>query len=304
MINLNKQIIVWLFVALLFLTTACQKNESSKQNTEDSFSEESINSVIESSEAISTMEAAVDIKEAPIQSYLEQFSDKNIGIYIKEISTGTVYSVNEDVIFYGASIAKLPIILYTQKQLLTGQINEETHLIYRDEVNNVPGAMIRGGTGIMQNKIDQQQEFTIQELLEWTIVHSDNLASNMLSYYVAEQNGVDFLNSINPYYSFNQTEFTKDMTAATAGELMSAIYQNNLAVDFFAETDWAKEKIGSLEQKTYHKIGTNEEFNHDVGVVSGDTPYVLSILSEDYSNEAIETIVKDIDSLLEGGKNK
>ena len=251
----------------------------------------------------STSEASSEkVSEDAITLYLAQFKDKPLSIYIKEIEGETSYGVNETVIMYGASVAKLPIILYTQEQLKSGVIKGDTYYDYTDEVNKISGAMIRGGTGIMQGMLETRQAFRVDELLAWSITQSDNLASNMLGYYVAQGNGEAFLQAMEPYYTFEQLVFTKNMTAQTAGNLMLAIYHNRIGLDYFKETAWHQEKIGVLDKLTYHKIGTNEAFNHDVGIVMGQKGYVLSILSEGYSNEELERIIKEIDGLLEGGK--
>ena len=236
--------------------------------------------------------------EDKLNTYLQQFKDENIGIYVEEIDSGKTFSVNENQPMYAASIAKLPIIYYTQLRLLSGSVTKEDMFPYIDEVNNISGAMIRGGTGVMQQTAQIGQYFSIGQLLEWTIKNSDNLACNMLGYYVADKNSGDFLSAISPYYSSPMDTFNKEMTPKTAGLLMKQIYHNKVDLDDFLHTQWQKEKIGHLDKDVYHKIGTNGEYNHDVGVVMSDKPYVISILTNGYSNEEIESIVKEIDTLI------
>lgn len=290
---LKKKNWIWFLVASLFLLGSCQKKEKLPEMT---MKTSTTSQVIETT--IQTTETSQEEKTSKIEEYLNELKNEPVGIYIEKINSKECYGINQDKSFYGASIAKLPIIFYTQEKLKKEALSLETSFLYTDQINEIPGAMIRGGTGVMQESELENQSFSIAQLLEWSIRHSDNLASNMLSYYVAEQNGNEFLESIAPFYSTKQTEFSKEMTAKTAGELMLAIYQNELGKEYFLKTDWQKEKIGSLGKEVYHKIGTNDTFNHDVGVVDGKEPYVLSILSDGYSNEQIEKIVKNIDELM------
>ncbi|WP_420503604.1 serine hydrolase [Vagococcus fluvialis] len=294
---MKKILVITSFVFMVVTLSSCKSDNVTTQIS-NSFSNSSSESEEESTQSTTSSDLSYD-QVNPIQEYLNIFQEQDIGIFIEKIDSKETFRINEEQVFYGASIAKLPIILYTQEAIRNGSIQEETPLTYLDEVNDVPGAMIRGGTGVMQYQIEQQATYTVGLLLEWTITHSDNLASNTLSYYVGHQNNQDFVKAMDTYYTFEQKEFTKNMNAHTAANLMKAIYDNQIGVDYFLETEWAREKIGVLEKDVYHKIGTNEGFNHDVAIVSGDTPYVLSILTEDFSNDEIEAITKEIDRLIE-----
>lgn len=299
-----KKIYLLSLSLLLLIATSCQTKSIPTSNKEIIDTSASLFSNFSSSKEYTqvTTSSTNPISEEVVQIYLNKFEQESIGISIKDIKTGKYYGVNDYILFYGASIAKLPIIYYTQEQLKNQKIYFETTYLYTDEVNDIPGAMIRGGTGIMQNKLNEQREFTVEELLAWTIKYSDNLASNMLSFYVADKNGNSFEEIISPFYSFEQTVYSKNMTAITATNLMEAIYINKIGLDYFNQTEWQKEKIGILDKQTFHKIGTNGDFNHDVGVVDGKNPYIISILTENYSNNEIEDIIKNIDYLLDGGE--
>lgn len=298
---MKNQNLLCLSLLLPLLLIGCQSKPEVTIVSSTEQSKTTLSNTKESEEASTFSTTSSDlsyIQKNPIQEYLDTFKNQKIGIFIENTSTNETYGVNEEQVFYGASIAKLPIIWYTQEALKNGTVQKETPLSYLDEVNNIPGAMIRGGTGVMQYQIDQQNSYSVETLLEWTIKHSDNLASNTLGYYLAEQNGDEFMSSIKPFYTFEQSTFTKNMNAHTAVNLMKAIYDNQLGIDYFLETDWVNEKIDILDKPVYHKIGTNDGFNHDVAYVDGENPYVISVLTEDFSNSDIELIVKEIDKLI------
>lgn len=250
--------------------------------------------------SVSTTETSNNKKEMnDLVEYLDQLKQENLGIYIKDLETGTEFGVNDTQLFYGASIAKLPIILYTQHALETSVNTWEDAFPYIEEVNTIPGAMIKGGTGELQKTTQVGEFLTIQNLLKETIIHSDNLANNMLGYYVANENGTEFKSFLSPYYESEIDVFTKDLSAKTAGKLMEDIYNKRTVNTWLSQTEWATEKIGVLDKVVYHKIGVNEPYNHDVGVVAGEHPYVLSILTNGKTNKEIEKMVSQIDNYLE-----
>lgn len=293
---------IFLVVLVLSQVSACgKKNEYEDDRPQLTSSYQSMSLITQttrnsSKENIKTTETIQ--KQDELDHYLQQFKNQQVAIYIEELTSGRTYGINENNVMYGASIAKLPIIYYTQLQVLKGNISMEATFPYIESVNDIPGAMVRGGTGIMQQMIQENNDYSISQLLQWTIRYSDNLASNMLGYYVADKNSGKFLETISPFYPQPLSVYSKEISAKTAGLFMKEIYQNKIGVSDFLQTEWQKEKIGHLDVDVYHKIGTNGDFNHDVGVVMTDKPYVISVLTDGYSNSEIEKIVTEIDALM------
>ena len=64
-----------------------------------------------------------DNRMEAVQALLSSnYSKNNIGVYVKDLTTETEAGVNQDKMFYSASIAKLPILYYVQEQLNAGQV--------------------------------------------------------------------------------------------------------------------------------------------------------------------------------------
>lgn len=290
-----------LFLVISQLSACGKKVEQEEVKASVSSSYESTSRITSTKESVSkegTKTTETRQSQDELTNYLQQFINQKIGIYIEDLTTGNTYGVNENNMMYGASIAKLPIIYYTQLELLKGTISMEETFPYIDEVNDIPGAMVRGGTGIMQQSVQEHSNYSLSQLLEWTIRYSDNLASNMLGYYVADKNSGDFLMTISPFYPQPLSVYSKNISAKTAGMFMKEIYQNKIKTSDFLQTQWQKEKIGYLDVDVYHKIGKNDNYNHDVGIVMADKPYVISIMTDGWSNSEIEMVVKEIDALM------
>lgn len=221
---------------------------------------------------------------------------KDVGVYFIDLKNGKSFGINENKIYYSASTGKLPGILYTQKKLKDGTINANTEFQYHDYVNNISGAMIRGGTGVLQNNVQEGEVVNVGTLLKYTCSYSDNLASNMLGYYVCDKNDGAFKVYISNIVSRNIGTFAKEFSAKETALLMKSINgEGGQAISDLQNTSWDKVKIPKyLPVKVAHKIGINGAYNHDVAVVYGNSPYVISIMTNGSSDEFIAQLSKKI----------
>lgn len=221
---------------------------------------------------------------------------KDVGIYCIELKSGKDFGINQDKIYYAASTGKLPEILYTQKKLNEGTINAGTKFAYHDYVNNIPGAMIRGGTGVLKDNVRDGEAVSVGTLLKYACSYSDNLAANMLGYYVCDKNDGAFKSYIGSVLSKNITTFSKEFSAKDTAILMNSIYsQGGQAITNLQSTNWDNTKISKyLSVKVAHKIGINGAYNHDVAVVYAKNPYIISIMTKGESDEFIAQLSKKI----------
>lgn len=238
----------------------------------------------------------IDKIEEAKKAAADYIGNKDVGIYFIDINSGKGFGINENKIYYSASTGKLPGILYTQKKLNEGVINKDTKFEYHDYVNNIPGAMIRGGTGVLQNNVQEGKNVTVQELLKDTCSYSDNLASNMLGYYVCDKNSGAFKYYIGNVILRNIDTFAKQFSAKETALLMKEVYnQGGQSIDNLQNTSWDKVKIPKyLPVKVAHKIGINGAYNHDVAAVYANNPYVISVMTNGASDEFIAQLSKKI----------
>ena len=226
----------------------------------------------------------------------DYIGSKNVGVYCTDLTTGESFGINENKIYYSASTGKLPGILYTQKKLNEGAISTNTKYAYHDYVNDIPGAMIRGGTGVLQNNIHDGKEVSVGTLLKDTCEHSDNLASNMLGYYVCDKNAGAFKEYTSNIIGRHIGTFAKEFSAKETALLMKEINnQGGQAIQYLKNTDWDNVKIPKyLPVPVAHKIGINGSYNHDVAIVYGNHPYVISVMSNGASDEFIAQLSKKV----------
>lgn len=95
-----------------------------------------------------------------------------VSFYIVSLKDGMTIGYNVDKYFETASSIKAPYALYIYKEIANGNIDESKKLIYTKNY-------YKTGTGIIKNS-EEGTEYTIEELVKYSIQESDNVAHNML----------------------------------------------------------------------------------------------------------------------------
>lgn len=244
--------------------------------------------------------STVDNRMGAVQALLTQkYSKNNIGIYVKQLSTGQSTGLNQDKVFYSASIAKLPILYYVQEQINAGQIDLTTKVKYTAESMVFPGAYVVGGSGSL-SKTPDNKEYSVEELINKTAKESDNVASNLLSYYVTHQFNDDFYQNITAITGSRWDMVTRETTAEVAGKMMETLYeQEGYVLESLLSTQFDNQRISKdIAVPVAHKIGDADDVKHDVAIVYAESPFVLSIFTDKSSYDEITQIANDIYGIL------
>ncbi|HFI0714929.1 TPA: serine hydrolase [Streptococcus suis] len=244
--------------------------------------------------------STVDNRMEAVQALLTQkYSKNNIGIYVKQLSTGQSAGLNQDKVFYSASIAKLPILYYVQEQINAGQVDLTTKVKYTSDSMSFPGAYVVGGSGSL-SKTPDNKEYSVEELINKTAKESDNVASNLLSYYVTHQFNDDFYQDIIAVTGSKWDMVTRETTAEVAGKMMEALYeQEGYVLESLISTQFDNQRISKdIAVPVAHKIGDADDVKHDVAIVYAESPFVLSIFTDKSSYDEITQIANDVYGIL------
>lgn len=242
----------------------------------------------------------VDNRMEAVQALLTQkYSKNNIGIYVEQLSTGQSAGLNQDKVFYSASIAKLPILYYVQERINAGQVDLTTRVKYTADSMSFPGAYVVGGSGSL-SKTPDNKEYSVEELINKTAKESDNVASNLLSYYVTHQFNDDFYQNITAITGSKWDMVTRETTAEVAGKMMEALYeQEGYVLESLISTQFDNQRIPKdIPVPVAHKIGDAYDFRHDVAIVYAESPFVLSIFTDKSSYDEITQIANDVYGIL------
>ena len=241
-----------------------------------------------------------DNRMEAVQALLSSnYSKNNIGIYVKDLTTETEAGVNQDKIFYSASIAKLPILYYVQEQLNAGQVALNTTVKYTAESISFNGAYKVSGSGSL-SKTPDNKDYTIEELINKTAKESDNVASNLLSYYIANKFDDDFFQVTTAVTGRKWDMVSRETSAQVAGKMMEALYeQNGYVIESLLSTQFDNQRISKdIPVPVAHKIGDADDVKHDVAIVYAESPFVLSIFTDKSSYDEITQIANDIYGIL------
>ncbi|HEL2685624.1 TPA: serine hydrolase [Streptococcus suis] len=237
--------------------------------------------------------------EAVQELLTNKYSKDTIGIYVKQLSTGQTAGVNQEKLFYSASIAKLPILYYVQEQLNAGYIDLTTKVKYTAESMSFPGAYAAGGSGSL-SKTPDNKDYSVEELINKTAKESDNVASNLLSYYVANKFDSNFYQVITAKTGSEWSMVTRETSAEIAGKTMEALYiQNGYVLESLLSTQFDNQRISKdISVPVAHKIGDADDVKHDVAIVYAESPFVLSIFTDKSNYDEITQIANDIYGIL------
>ncbi|MEG0254562.1 MAG: serine hydrolase [Vagococcus sp.] len=240
-------------------------------------------------------------KLARVQRLLDsKYRSPNFGIYVTSLADGSVASVNGTKTFTAASTGKLPAMYYTQKMINQKQKDPNKLYQYKDAINQMPiYSYMRGGAGILQGK-PYGSYYSLDTMLNWTAKYSDNQGANFLGYYGANQYEQKMRNEISQI--IGRTWVSPFQVSAKENALLiSAMYrQGGQVMSYMQNTVFDNQRIPKyLPVKVAHKIGDVGSYTHDIGVVYANSPYVLSVMTQNgTSYETISVLSKEIYDIM------
>ncbi|KXT77787.1 serine hydrolase [Streptococcus sp. DD13] len=200
---------------------------------------------------------------------------------------------------YSASVTKLLYLYYAQYQLNEGNVKLSDSLTYTEAVHQFSGAYDPAGSGSLPKTADGKK-YTLQDVINRTAKESDNVGSNLLGYYIANQSDSIFKSKIAETFDGIWDVEKRDASAKMAGQIMEAIYhQGGFVLDSLSSTNYDTERISkNIPVKVAHKIGDAYDYRHDVAVVYADSPFILSIFTNQSDYDTISKIAKDVYDIL------
>ena len=213
------------------------------------------------------------------------------GIVVKDLQTGWTFLHNEDQLFPAASLIKIPIMVACFKAAQEGRIRlEEKYVLNRkDRV---------GGSGVLR-RMRNGRTFTYAELIKFMVIHSDNIATNVL----IDRLGFDYFNQVFAELGLKTTRLRRKMidfvarenglenytTAEEITRVLEMIYRGRcytpeisaqcLEVLKQQQINDRLPRFLPKDTQVAHKTGLEREVCHDAGIVF--TPYgdyVITIL--------------------------
>ena len=244
---------------------------------------------------ITTPVAAGEIDYRPLGGELRDYlalQEGFYGLYIMDIKSDEKLGINELEEFHAASTFKVPMAMYIYRQVAGGAVDPEQLLA-------IDPSHIEGGTGFLQfSSLDTQK--SVDELVRYAIVYSDNVATNMLLDLVGKKAVKDYMLSLGG----ELVDYEKNVTCPRD----MAMYMQE-AVRFAEENSWGEKLLNQLRHTVYidripqplpdvpvaNKIGNwppTGTYNDIAYVEHPERPYIISVFSRGTAgyNEAARVI--------------
>lgn len=225
------------------------------------------------------------------------------GFYVFRFSDGESYGLREKNIFPAASLMKLPVILSLYRQAEAGKIDLTTE--YRLEAKDR-----RDGAGVMPGK-PLGTIYTYRQLAEAMGQYSDNTAFTALRRILGDE---EIAKTISDLDLTNTSLVDFNTTPENMGRFFKLLYEGNFLTlihreeifRFLTKTafeNWIPAGIPP-DIRVAHKIGRDLGTFNDAGIVFGENPYVLAIMSKDTREDEAKIILPKISKAIWGFENK
>lgn len=239
-----------------------------------------------------------------LEREIESFNG-DVGLVVKDLTTGWEISYNKNKAFPSASLVKIPVMIACFYAMQEGKFQlADTISLSRDKIT--------GGSGVIKT-MKPGASFTVEELLDLMITRSDNTAANIL----ISMLGFDYLNATFQRLGLVETNISRRMmdfhlrekgvdnftTASEMAGLLEHLYRKKIINGdvsemclAFLKRQQVKDRIPAKlpsEVVIAHKTGLERFVCHDVGIVftvKGD--YLICVLTkgEEGSRRAKELI--------------
>lgn len=213
---------------------------------------------------------------------LERLYSNNRGSFsflYQDLFSGFTVGYNADGAIFTASTIKAPAMIYIYENASMGKLDLNEKLVYTSN-------FYHGGTGVIQTK-PYNTEYTIEELLQYTIYDSDNIGYKMLMNRYGRENIYDFWQSKGAKNIFKHNTIWGYISANDALIYMKELYQfsreneeyGTKLLEHFKKAKFKLITDKNGEYNTANKGGWSNESIHDIAIVFDQNPYILAVLT-------------------------
>jgi beta-lactamase class A len=261
-----------------------------------------------------------DVLEKKIQTIVNQEEQagnaQQISVFFRDLNTRQWVGVNENVNFYPASLAKLPLAMMFYK---TAEVNKkilDTPLLITEEDTKLN----IGQTYQLKEALEPNKTYPVKELLRRILTYSDNVPVNSLMnasnsfrdsvltdlgiYFPpqeGEENGqwnITAKNYANLFrILYNASYVRPEYSSTILTNLSESTFTNALVSGVPKETKIAH-KFGEIFQ-TDKETGASITILNDCGIVyKQNNPYILCVMTQGKEIAAMEKIIKNISQVV------
>ncbi|EKB56287.1 serine hydrolase [Facklamia hominis] len=232
-----------------------------------------------------------------IDRYLERYQKKSVYVdfCFLDLDPNLRAGLRSDQAVSAQSIPKIAFVAFCQDLVAKGDLSWNDRFKYDPVVLDQSLSYPASGSGSLKREKLSGKSYSLKDLVHRTMAESDNIAADMLMYYIAKPQQKAFDRFVKKVYQ--EKTWSWDMSAQQINQLFRYLYQQDEQWGFESldKTAWDGRFIDVLPVNTYQKIGSWEgTYYHSVALVEGQRPYLLTILTESPNERMIGQISKDI----------
>ncbi len=240
----------------------------------------------ESNEEIKEVNEVREDKTEFLKQLVEEYfgSDlSKISMMYYDLDDGFSFEIDADKQYFPASISKLyaAITIYDLAFQNIIDLDKKQYFIQND---------YEGGSGILQN-MDLSKPYKISELTSYAIVHSDNIAYQMISRVATRAEIRENYENIIGHPVSRSSNGTMKMSAKDGFLIMKKIYENeenNPHYEQFISDLKQTTASGYIKEYLNYEVarkgGNSQSHVHDNAIIYSDNPYILTVYTYGLSN--------------------
>lgn len=230
----------------------------------------------------------IDDLKNEVTSFVSNY-DGNYGIVYYDINSEDKIEINGDAEFFGASTYKVLMNIVAYEYVKSGVVTLDDMVSYTDADYEEGGSVIGEGS------------YSLQYLLDCSILYSDNIASNMICRYLGGYTPV--MLKAGEILEVEETGLGNVQTPNKLLKALKFIYENK-------DDEYYKQLINNMENTVFHdrldkflpndivahKVGMYDAAIHDVGIIFDEEPYILCIYTENMTSSY--EFISELSSLI------
>lgn len=251
------------------------------------------------------------IKKIIQEDIIDKNPETNVSIYYRDLMNGPSFEINGKATYSPASLLKVPLLMayYKYAEEDPGIFGKELAV---DNISNVFNQELKSAESVIAG-----QKYTISQLIELMIRHSDNEATRILFEYMNPEQLREVFNDlgiqmpdiydsnnsmvIKDYASFfrilyNASYLNSDMSEQALNLLSRVEYKNGLVAGTPKEIT-VSHKFGEREVKT--EDGKMIRQLHDCGIVyEPSRPYLICVMTRGNDFKTLEGIITQVSGII------
>lgn len=250
-------------------------------------------------------------KKRDFEDLVKHTEDKRgtYGIYIRDLNTNTAYTYNKDLVFFAASLYKVPVAVGVFKSIENQSLTLET------SINYSKGDFATGSGTIANSGI--RKSYTVDDLVNRLLKHSDNIAQNMLMRTVDKvvMRESFLVYSGNTDKNFYENQLASPLLIGTIFENLYFEAKGKRVFQPYLSKENAEQVLTRMQETSfdnrihiglptgavfYHKIGNwGEEGSwHDCGIAETSSVYSVCVMSVNTSYEDFEKVSEEVGNFI------